>query len=257
MLRNTFTKKLLLHLFFTFALFLFGYNSVSAQNKNLRAGENLIVKNTNTGSRSFDIKVEKQDVISLEIKQNGVDVKVKLLSPQGLLSGEADFPFSEQETERIFVVADEDGIYRLEIEPKFSDENGFVGITLNALKKSSPADFKRAEAERLFSQAQSLRITGKTADRQKALEIYKQSLLIWREINDEIGELRALSILSYLNRILGNYRESDELAKLVLEFPGSAENSSYKSDALYQIGQMQFVSGKIDEAVKTLQESLN
>ena len=237
-------------------LILAGVLSVAAQNKNLRPVENLTIENANIGLRSFAVNAKKNDVIALEIKQNGADVKVKLFDPQGAAAAESDYPFSEQEVERIYVIANQDGVFRLEITSKFPDEKGSINIKLNELKTAAPDDFKRAEAERMFSQAQTVRITGKTADRKKAIEIYQQSLVIWQEMGDENGKMRTLSILSYLNRILGNYDKSAEFAELILSLPDSAQNNSYKSDALYQIGQIQYFNGEISESIATLQKSM-
>ncbi len=229
--------------------------SVAAQNKSLPAAENLTIENANIGVRSFAVNAQNNEVIALEIKQNGADVKVQLFDSQGAPAAESDYPFSEQEIERIYVIANQDGVFRLEITSKFPDEKGSISIKLNELKSAAPNDFKHAEAERLFSQAQTLRTTGKTADRKKAIEIYAQSLAVWQEIGDETGELRTLSILSYLYRRTDSYAKSLETANRILQFPDSAENNSYKSDALYQIGQMKFERGEINPAIEIFKKS--
>ncbi len=243
------TKKL----FFALMAMFFGVGFISAQTKNLRSSENLYIKN---GSQSFNVKAENQDVISIGIKQNGVDVKVKLFNPAGVSVGESDYPFSEQDVEKIFVVAESGGIYRLEITAKFPDEIGFVDIKFDDLKRALPADLKRAEAEKLFSQAQILRATGKTSDRKKSAEIFENLLKLWREIDDKNGEIKTLSVLSYLNRILGNSEKSLEFANKVLAFPDSAENDLHKSDAFYQIGQIQNSRGEFAESIATMQKAL-
>ena len=248
--KNQMFKRFAPVIFVFIGLFVSARN-IQSQVSNLRPTEDLIIKAQIIGVQTFNINTRIKQVISLEIKQNGMDVKVKLLDPHGLVVAQSDYPFSEQDIERIFVVAGEDGTYRLEIESKFPGKKGSVGITLHEIRKSQPEDLKHAEAEQLFSQAHALRVTGKTSDRQKARDIFEQSLKLWQEIGDKTGELRSLAILSYLNRALNNYGKSEEYSEQILQFPDEKEFQSYKFDALYQIGQIQFVTGKIDEAIKT------
>ena len=255
MLQINGNKRFLCFKTLALTLILAGVLSVSAQNKNLRPAGKLTIENANIGVRSWAINARKNEVIALEIKQNGADVKVKLFDPQGTSVAESDYPFSEQDIERIYVVANQDGVFRLEITSKFPDESGTINIKFNEPKSAAPNDLKHAEAESLFSQAQTLRTTGKTADRKKSAAIYEQSLAIWREINDQNNELQTLAILSYLYRRTGNYPKSLEIANSILQFPDSVENNSYKSDALYQIGQMKFERGEINPAIEIFKKS--
>lgn len=241
---------------FEIYLLLIAVTICCAQTRSLRPHENIVFANASGNIQTFAIDVNKNQVISLEIKQNGIDVTVELLNPQGAAAAYSDYPFSEQDVERIFVVAETKGKYVLKVKPKFTDEQGTANLKLDDIREAAPDDFKHADAEKLFSQAQVLRATGKTTDRQKALEIYGQSRLIWQQLGDKIGELRALSILSYLNRILGRNEKSSEFAEQILRFPDFKEYLPYKSDALYQLGQIQNGSGKTDEAIKSLRASL-
>ena len=228
-----------------------------AQTDNLRPAGITTIKNGSTVSHIFTIEVKKQQIISLEVKQNGMDVKVELSNPQGITIASADYPLSAQEVERIFVVADEDGQYQLKIDSKFSDAGGSAAVKLNAVKNAAPVDFKHAEAEKLFSQAQSLRATGKTDDRRKAVEVYQKSLLVWQAIDDKIGELRTLAILAYLHRVLGDYKKSLEVAGQILQFPKIADYNPYRGYALYQIGQINFDNGDIKTAVSQYREAIS
>ncbi len=230
---------------------------IYAQETTLRPNKILTVKNSQRLPVSYKIEAAKGQVISLEIKQNGMDIAAKLFDNNGLLIAESDNPFSEQDVERIFAVANETGDYRLELRSKFLDDKGSFNLKLNELRTADPNDFKCAEAEKLFAKAQIIRSTGKTVDRETALKLYDQSLILRREIDDKTGELRTLAILSYLNRLLDNDEKSLEIANQILQFPDSVENNPYKADALYQIGQMQFLNGKFNEAVKTYKNALS
>lgn len=230
-------------------------HSLLAQNKKLPPNE-ILTGRSNAATQSFVIEAKKDQVISLEIKQNGIDLEIKLFSPENSLLAESDNPFSEQDTERVFVIADETGNYRLEIKSKFPDEKGTFNLKLNDLHLATANDFKRAEAEKLFSKAQILRTTGKTADRKAALQMFEQSLALWQEAKDEFGEIRTLINVSYLNRILGNNEKSAELANLILKSPNLPEYTTYKADALYQIAQTYSASSKMSKAIKTLEELL-
>lgn len=256
MLLDNYKNKKLAIILSVIYLLLINVSISYAQTENIRSQENLVFSDASADARTFAIDVIKEQVISLEIKQNGIDVTVELLNPQGLKIAQSDYPFSEQDTERIFVVAEQDGKHLLKISRKFKDGRGSVNLKFGDVRMAVSDDFKHAEAEKLFSQAQVLRATGRTVDRQKALEIYGQSLLLWRELGDSIGELRALSILSYLNRILGRMEKSSEFAEQILRFPDLKEYLPYKSDAFYQLGQIRNGSGKTEEAVKSFQTAL-
>lgn len=255
--QSDYTNRLLVGVLLAVGIFLYSANISQAQSRNLRAAESLTVKSGSTVPQTFIIDVKKQQVISLEVKQNGMDVKVELNSPQGVIVASADYPLSAQEIERIFLVTEEDGQYQLKIHSKFPDRGGSATIKLDEIRKSTADDVKRAEAEKLFSQAQSLRATGNTTDRRKAVEVYEKSYLIRQEIGDEIGELRTLAILSYLNRALGNYEKALEIAGRILQFPNTAAYSPYRAYAIYQIGQTHFENGKIEPAIASLKEALS
>ena len=257
MRRSDFTIRFLVRFFLAAGVPLFGANSVLAQSINLHPTESLTVKNGSTVAQTFTIDAKKQQVISLEVKQNGMDVKVRLNDPQGITVASSDYPLSAQETERIFLVADADGQYQLKIESKFPDVGGSAIIRLDEIRQSTSEDVKHAEAEKWFSQAQSLRATGSTIDRRKAVEVYEKSFLIWQEIDDKIGELRTLAILSYLNRTLGNYKKSLEIAGRILQFPSIALYTPYRSYAIYQIGQIHFENGEIEPAITSFKEALS
>lgn len=257
MRQSDFTIGFLVNVFLAVGVLLFSPNAIQAQSRNLLPMESLTVKSGSIVTHTFTIDAKKQQVISLEVKQNGLDVKVRLNNPQGIMIASADYPLSAQEIERIFVVADEDGQYQFKIDSKFPDVSGSATVTLNEIRISTPDDVKHAEAEKLFSQAQSLRATGNTVDRLKAVEVYEKSFLIWQEIDDKIGELRTLAILSYLNRALGNYEKSLEIAGRILQFPNVAVYNSYRAYAVYQIGQVQYEKGEIEPAIASYKEALS
>lgn len=229
---------------------------VFAQVQTLEADKSLILKNNAKTSYSFKIEAAKDKIISLEIKQNGMDIASKLFDSQNSLIAESDNPFSEQDTEKIFVIASKNETYRLELRSKFPDRKGSVNIKLNELTTAAPMDFKRAEAEQLFSQAQILRATGNSADRVKAREIYEKSLSLWREAEDKPNELQTLAILVYLNRVQSKRQTALELAEIVLQSPNQPEYIDYKADTLYQIAQIEFVSGELDKSIETLGKAL-
>lgn len=238
------------------SLFLFSGNVIQGQIKSLRATENLIVRKGAIVSRTFAIEARREQVIALTAKQNGADFKLELFAPNNERVAVADFPFSSQETERIFVVAQVDGKYLLKINSKLVDESGSLAVQFAELKTAADADVKRAAAEKLFAEADALRVTGKTSNRRKAVALYQQSLLIWQEIKDESGELRALTALAYLLRNVGETKLSLELAEQVLRFPAVAENLPHHSDAMYQIGQHHFNNGKISQAFAAFHQAL-
>ena len=240
-----------------FAVWILTCLPFSSPGQVLPLAANLVIKNDARQPGKFSIEAKKGQVISLDVKQNGMDVNVKLFGPQKVLLAESDYPFSEQEFERIFVVAAEDGNYQLEIHSKFPDRNGHVKVTLDKLRPSVPDDLKQAEAEKLLSQAQALRATGDTNDRKAAVGVYQRSLRFWREIGHETGQLRALTNLAYLHRILQSYRESSELAEQVLAFHDSNESAPYKADALYQLGRMKFIGGAIPESIEILKRAIS
>ncbi len=241
---------------FVFAFFSFAVE-IKAQETLLRPNTTFTFKDSRSKPYLFKIEAGKDHIISLEIKQNGMDVKVKLFDINGLPIAESDYPFSEQDIERIFIVADKAGTYRLEISSKFPGEKGSINLKLNEFRQALPEDFKRAEAEKLFSQAQALRITGKTADSKKAIEFFEQSLSIWQKVSDKTGEIRTLASLSFLNRRVGNNEKSLKQADNILQFADFQEYQTYKSDAFYQIAQIQFERGEITKAFVSYQSALS
>lgn len=231
-------------------------HSVFGQAEDLTDRERSFSDKQLSKQKEISIELKKDEFIVLEVRQNGLDVIVRLRDAKGDTVAISDVPFTEQEAERIVFVAGESGSFKIEIKKKFASRSGSVGFAILDRRAVTERDKILAEAERLYSEAQMLRSSGTTNDRNLSRERFYLSLTKWRDAGDLHGELRTLSVLCYLERLQGSYSTARKLAADILKFPDLPENRIFQIDANYQLAQINFVTGKTDEAIRILENAL-
>ena len=66
---------------------------------------------------TFSVRLEEDQYLQLVVDQRGIDVVVRLFSPDGKSLGEFDTPNGNQGPENVSLVADTTGVYRIDVTP--------------------------------------------------------------------------------------------------------------------------------------------
>ena len=119
------------------------------------------------------------------VDQQGADVVVTLLGPNGQRVIQTDGVTGSTGPEPLTLIAEEAGEYRIEV--RLSGKKapaGIYQIRIEALRSPTQADRDQAAAEKLYSDADQLRAQPGVDSRRKALEKYEQALPIFLSVND-------------------------------------------------------------------------
>lgn len=203
-----------------FTLFLFG-SSVKAQNavSSLKPGEKLTRTINAKESERYNISLNANDFIIVNVEQRGIDITVSLFTPDGKLSLKVDSPNGTRGSESLKYIAASKGVYILEIKALRSEASGSeYAIELKTLRTATTDDEQIFSIVKLIREAEIFEADGELETDKKAIESYEKALLLLNErgnLQEQIGVLLNVSLLYIL---LGDYETSLKRGLSGLEF---------------------------------------
>ena len=124
----------------------------------LRRGESARRTIAGGSTHSFNVGLEKGQLLKLVVVQHGVDLVVRVYSPDGTSQGQFDSPNGTDGPENVFLVAGASGSYRVEVAPLEQDGGGAAA----GRYEIKILDVRRATAEELeaIRNAEAARVKG-------------------------------------------------------------------------------------------------
>lgn len=154
--------------------------------------------------RVFPLPMVGGQVVDLEVQQQGVDVTVSLVGPDGEVLCRADGPNGNVGPERLVAVVREDGSHRLVVAPWLTKSRGRFEVTVHHQGPARPADLRRAEACRLGWEADRRAGAPERSELERALELYRRVEEKWRALEEPYlavsAAIEAAGVLLDLNR---------------------------------------------------------
>jgi hypothetical protein len=125
-------------------------SAVKAQTEWTRLQEGQPVERTiaRGKTQSFTVSLERNQLLQLVVEQQGVDVVVRLFSPDGKNLGQFDSPNGTEGPENVSLVTDAAGIYRIDVLPLEQEENSVSGRYVIRIEEIRPASDVELEAIR-------------------------------------------------------------------------------------------------------------
>jgi CHAT domain-containing protein/Tfp pilus assembly protein PilF len=167
-------------------------------------------------SHAYQITLAKGDYLSVRVEQRGIDVAVKVIGPDEKQLLESDSEPRKQGEERVSLVAEVAGSYRLRVEPtQRAAPTGHYEIEVVELRRSTESDRALYEARKLYEEGSKLYRAGKY---DKALPLVERAL----EIRERILGLQhpdvatAINFLAILYRYIGEYSKVEPLHQRAL-----------------------------------------
>ncbi|HEX8139228.1 MAG TPA: hypothetical protein VF544_16815 [Pyrinomonadaceae bacterium] len=132
------SKAALLHFLLLISLSV----AVKAQTEWTRLGPGQSVERTITRGKtqSFTVNLEREQLLQLVVEQQGVDLVVRVFSPDGRGLGQFDSPNGTEGPENVSVVAEATGVYRIDVLPLEQEENSVSGryvIRVEAVRQAT------------------------------------------------------------------------------------------------------------------------
>ncbi len=155
-------------------------------------------------THSFNLNLSQGQFVEVRVDQRGIDVLLRLYSPENKRIAEIDSPNSSQGREIVFGLADRDGSYRLDV-TSLSKEvpAGRYALEVATLRPANAQDKQRLEAQSGYIEAQQFRAQQNAAAQRDAIQKLENALPLWRATGEKLREAHSLSLIASTQRRLG------------------------------------------------------
>ncbi len=205
----------------------------------------------------YEADLEAGQYVHLVADQRGVDVVLRLRTPEGNLV-EVDGPTGDHGPEQLFTIPQMSGRFPIEIVS--TDTVAPVGryeVKLNLPRPASEADRRHVQAFQLYLEGDGLRRQNETAAARQAVAKYQEALAIWRELANQewqaeslfrIGDVRQ-NRLQELDQALATWQEALPLFR-------SLGQRDKEGIALNWSGAIELRKGRVQEAIELHRQAL-
>ena len=179
------------------------------------------------GKHTYPLALNANDFLKLVVEQQGIDVVVRLLGPDGKKLAEVDSPNGTQGPEPMSSIVEQGGSYTLEVEALEKTGNaGKYELKVEAVRPASEQDRAEVEIEKLIAEAEQLRQAGKY---NQALPVAQQALEKSEKVFGSEHLLVAIchNNLAVLYQIKGNLVQAEPLFKSALAIREKALGSDH------------------------------
>lgn len=205
-------------------------------------------------TQSFLVRLEMGQYVRLAADQRGIDVKLRLYTPDGALIEEVDSPNGTHGVERASEVAQAAGDYRVEVlSDNASAKPGQYELRVEALQLASDQDRVRVQAERIFHKGEDLRRDKKW---EKAEASYRRALELHRSVGDRADEATDLYRIGWMRERLGDTKTALGLYDQALPIFQEVGDVYSQGTVLNQRGKMLCDLGDAAASLASHQEAL-
>lgn len=160
----------------------------------------------------YRLPLQKGFLLRLVVDQQGIDAAVSLEDPAGRTVLKADRRINDRGLELVLAVTGTAGVHTLAVQGLEGSGPGRYEARVEALRPASPADRRSAHAYRIFREAEDLR----KANPEKAVELWTEARVLWRELGETALEAEALA------RLARHHNENGERPRAAEEFRQAA-----------------------------------
>ena len=202
-------------------------------------------------THSFNINLSEGQFVEVRVDQRGIDVVLRLYSPENKRIAEIDSPNSSQGREIVFALADRDGSYRLEV-TSLSKEvpAGQYAIEMATLRSANAHDKQRLEAQSAYIEAQQFRAQNNAGAQRDAIQRLENVLPLWRATDEKLREAHSLSLIASTQRRLGQLNNALDYWNQTLQLVRSLGDKREEATTLNNIAIVLGETGDPGKAVE-------
>ncbi len=191
------------------------------------------------------------------VEQLGIDVYVLAHGPDGEGLARFDSPNHDRGPEPVLVVAERDGVHRLEVGAVYQQEQGEYEVRVLELRPATEAERHGSLALRAKLEAIPFLAPGASvADLRRALPLLERSLDHQRAASDVAGQAQAYNELTTVHGQLGNSLEALAAARSSLELWRRAGDRRQEVLAQFRIASLYSSVGEDQKAIDFLRWAL-
>jgi CHAT domain-containing protein/tetratricopeptide (TPR) repeat protein len=202
----------------------------------------------------YSISLTAGDFVHVRIDQRAIDLRAALVGPDDRRRLVIDASTEDFMPEHVVDIADRSGPFYLTISPAAGAATGRYVIRLEAVRRPTPQDEMRLEAERLFAAARSKR-AGTGSERGQAVDELRRGAALFRDLGDGHGELKALVYTAQLEYSLARQSLYDT-AQDALALARKVDDPSWIAIALASMNYALQRRGDLAGALRLVEEAL-
>jgi CHAT domain-containing protein/Tfp pilus assembly protein PilF len=208
---------------------------------------------------SYQITLAEGQYANVTVDQRGVDIVAHLFAADGQLIADVDSERTAQGTERIELVAETAGNYRIEIEPSVPKAGvGTYEVQLSEVREATTGEKLLHEARRQYYESLRLNESGKT---DKALDLANRALATREKVlgashTDVAASLRSLGALYESKEDLTRAEAFLKRAEEATAKTSGAESLDY-ADVLHGLARIRFIKGDLAQAEQLTRRTLS
>lgn len=175
----------------------------------LTSGRVVIGEMTGGDVHAYQLKLDAGQFAHVSVVQRGIDVVVRMYGPNDEQLDEVDGPSGMQATEAVYLIAEADGNYRVEVRSlEGTAGRGKYEITVEEVRQATAQDKKRVAAQRVYAEAERVRAQGTKESLLEAIRKYEEAGGLYQAGGDRSGEANTLHLIGFIYASLGDKQKS-------------------------------------------------
>jgi CHAT domain-containing protein/Tfp pilus assembly protein PilF len=204
---------------------------------------------------TYQIMLTLDQFLHLVVDPRGIDVVVTLFGPDGGQFVKADYRL--QGNKPVYWIAGAVGSYRLEVgSSEKTASPGRYEVEIKELRKATPQDKNYITAQEAFAEGMQLQMQGTGESLQKAVEKYKDALLIKRALGDLRWEAEILNCIGFVYSLLDEYQSALDYYGQALQLRQAAGDRKGEAITLFHIGNTYYNLSELQKASDYFAQSL-
>jgi CHAT domain-containing protein/tetratricopeptide (TPR) repeat protein len=207
---------------------------------------------------SFDLPLSSGEFAQVVADQRGVDLEIKLLSPDRSLLARIDRPSGPFGPETASLIAEESGVYQVQLchflNARTTD--GSYKVRVASVRPGVAADARRIDAERALSEGERLRDKGNAVSIQNAVAQFERGARLWASLNEDFEEAIGRYGFGWSCNMLGEYQKAIPSFRRSLELGKGLNDPWVEALAISGIGWSLLYIGDPEQALPHFARSL-
>lgn len=207
---------------------------------------------------TYPVALKTDDFLNLVVEQQGIDVVVRLVGPEGAVVIQVDSPNDIYGPERLSFIAEQTGIYTLEVESLAqTGDSGKYTITQDPLRPATEQDRAQLHIQALLAKAETV---AQAKDNTDALPLARQALEQSEKTfgDNQVLTADCLSLLAHLYQDKGDYTQAEPLSVRSLAIREKMLGSEHPdvANSLNNLAVLYYLKGDYNRAESLFERSL-
>ncbi len=206
---------------------------------------------------SYQLNLHPDDYVDIVVEQQGIDVTIQLLTPEGKKLLTMNSPNGSNGREAVGLIAPKQGNWIVQVVPnRVGSQSGKYQIRIAAYRKATTEDRDLIVAQNLFLEAQQLYRERTETSVLAAIEKYTEAATIFDSLNANYRAAVTLNSLGIIYRHRGEFQTALEYYQQALALYQKLEDRHQLARMYNTLGAIYWSTGSRAEALAAYQESL-